>query len=104
MREDAETARVLYFVEPHELVVLQGLERDVLSVLSTNKVEGHATWVNKMDVANDRFVQLWAATDWQSTFLLEWSSSELAAHSLDELRGRLADQQREGKTTRRRER
>ena len=103
MREDAATSRVLYFVEPHELGVLQGLERDVLSVLSTNKMVGHATWGNKMDAANDRFVQLWAATDWQSTFVLEWSASELAALSPDELRGRLEDKRRKRKPTRRRE-
>jgi hypothetical protein len=56
MRADAETTWVLYFVEPPEHVVLQELERDVLSVLSTNQMEGHATWVNKLDAANDRFV------------------------------------------------
>jgi len=103
MRADAETPKVLYFVEPPEHVVLQGLERDVLSVLSTNKVVGHATWVNKIDATNDRFVQLWATTESQSTFLLEWLSSELAAHSLDELRLRLEDKRRQGKSTRRRE-
>jgi hypothetical protein len=51
MTDDAETTRVLYFVEPPEQVVLQGLERDILSVLSTNQVEGHATWVRKISVA-----------------------------------------------------
>jgi hypothetical protein len=91
MRADAEIPQVLYFVEPAEHIVLQGLEHEVLSVLSTNKMAGHATWVNKIDAANDRFVQLWAATESQSTFLLEWLSSELAAHSLDELRLRLED-------------
>jgi hypothetical protein len=101
MRDDAETTLVLYFVESDEHVVLQELECDVLSVLSTNKVEGHATWVNKLDAANDRFVQLWVATESQSTFLLEWPSRELAAHSLDELRACLADKRRQRKPTRR---
>ena len=103
MRDDAETTRVLYFVESEEHVVLQELESEVLSVLSTNKMDGHATWVNKTDAANDRFVQLWAATESLSTFLLEWPSSELAVHSLDALRGRLEDKRRKRKPTRRRE-
>ena len=76
-------------MEPPEQVVLQGLERDILSVLSTNQVEGHATWINKIDAANSHFVQLWVATESQSTCPLEWLSSKLAAHSLDELRARL---------------
>ncbi len=103
MSDNAETTMVLYFVEPPEQVVLQGLERDILSVLSTNKIEGHATWVNKIDTANDRFVQLWVATESQSTFLLEWPSRKLAAHSLDELRACLEDKRRQRKRTRRRE-
>jgi hypothetical protein len=102
MRADATTRR-LYFVESAEQVVLQELEGDVLSVLSTNQVEGHATWVNKIDAANDRFVQLWAATESQSTFLLEWPSSDLSAHALEELRARLEDKGRQRKPTRRRE-
>ena len=102
MRDDAETTRVLYFVESDEQVVLQELERDVLSLLSTNKVEGHATWVNKIDAGNNRFVQRWVATESQSTFLLEWPSSELSARSLDALRIRLEDQRRQRHTTRRR--
>jgi hypothetical protein len=101
VRDDAETTMVLYFVEPPEQVVLQGLERDILSVLSTNQVEGHATWVNKIDAANARFVPLWVATESQSTFMLEWPSSELAAHSLDELRMRLEDKRRQRKAARR---
>jgi hypothetical protein len=91
MRDDAETTRVLYFVEPPEQVVLQGFERDLLSVLSTNQVEGHATWVNKIDAANARFVQLWVATESQSTCLLEWPSSELNRLSADALLARLED-------------
>ena len=89
MRDEAETIRVLDSVEPPEQGVLQGLERDILSVLSTNQMEGHATWVNQIDAAKARFVQLWLATDLQSTCLLEWSSSKLAAHSLDKLRAHL---------------
>ena len=103
MRDNAETTMVLYFVEPPEQVVLQGLERDVLSVLSAHKMEGHATWVNKIDAANDRFVQLWMATESQSTFMLEWPSSELSAHALDELRARLKVKRRQRKLTRRQE-
>ncbi len=103
MRDDAETTRVLDFVEPPEQGVLQGLERDILSVLSTNQAEGHATWVNKIDAANARFVQLWVATESQSTCLLEWPSSKLAAHSLDELRARLKVKRRQGKPIRQRE-
>jgi hypothetical protein len=103
MRDDAETTMVLYFVESDEQVVLQELEGDILSVLSTNKVEGHATWVNKINAANARFVQLWVATESQSTFLLEWPSSELTAHSLDELRARLEDQRKPRKPSKRRE-
>jgi hypothetical protein len=94
VRDDAETTKVLYFVESDEQVVLQGLEGDILSVLSKNQVEGHATWVNKTDAANARFVQLWVATESQSTCLLEWPSSELAGHALDELRARLEDKRR----------
>jgi hypothetical protein len=94
MRDGAETSRVRYFVEPHEFVVLQGLERDVLSVLSTNKVRGHATWIPKMDATSTRFVQLWAATESQSTFLLEWLASELADLSVQELRARLEEEHR----------
>ena len=94
MRDDAETTKVLYFVESDEQVVLQGLEGDILSVLSKNQVEGHATWVNKTDAANARFVQLWVATESQSTCLLEWPSSELAGHALDKLRARLEDKRR----------
>jgi hypothetical protein len=103
MRADVETPKVLYFVDSPEHVLLQELERDVLSVLSTNKMEGYATWVNKLDAANERFVQLWAATESQSTFLLEWLSSELAVHSLEELRARLEDQRRPRKSTKRHE-
>jgi len=94
MGAEGGTPRVLYFVEPDEQVVLQELEGDVLSVLSTNQIEGNATWVNKTDAANARFVQLWVATESQSTFLLEWPSSELAGHALDELRARLEDKRR----------
>ena len=101
MRGEAETSMVLYFVDPPEQVVLQGLEPDVLSVLSTNQVEGHATWVNKIDASKARFVQLWMATEAQSTFLLEWPSSELAAHALDALRARLEDQRRQRQSTKR---
>jgi len=90
-------------VESPEQMVLQGLERDILSVLSTNQVESHATWVNKIDAANARFVQLWVATESHSTFLLEWPSRKLAAHSLDELRACLEDKRRQRKYTRRRE-
>jgi hypothetical protein len=68
---------------------------------SDKKVEGHATWVNKIDAANARFVPLWVATESQSTFMLEWPSSELAAHSLDKLRMRLEDKRRQRKATRR---
>ena len=94
MGAEGGTPRVLYFVEPDEQVVLQELEGDVLSVLSTNQIEGNATWLNKTDAANARFVQLWVATESQSTFLLEWPSSELAGHALDELRARLEDKRR----------
>jgi hypothetical protein len=103
MRDDAETTRVLYFVESYEHVVLQGLERDVLSVLSMNQVEGHATWVNKTDAANARFVQLWVATEAQSTCLLEWPSSELAALSRDEVRSYLEDSLGQRQITKRQE-
>jgi hypothetical protein len=102
MRDDAQTTMVLYFVESYEHVVLKGLEHDVLSVLATNHVEGHATWVNKIDAANDRFVQLWVATDSQSTCLLEWPSRELTALSLEELRARLDDRRKQRKPTRQR--
>ena len=104
MRDEAETTRVLDFVEPPEQGVLQGLERDILSVLSTNQAEGHATWVNKINAANARFVQLWVATESPSTCLLEWPSSKLAAHSLDKLRVHLKVKRRQCKPTRRRER
>lgn len=100
--KDDETTRVLYFVESFEQVVLQELEPDVLSILSANEVECHATWVNKIDAANHRFVQLWVGTEWQSTFLFEWPSSELSVGFLDELRARLEDQRKQRYTTRRR--
>ena len=89
MKNDVETASVRYFVEPHEFVVLQGLESDVRSVLSTNKMRGNATWVPNINAASTRFVQLWAATESQSTFVLEWLASELADLSAEELRARL---------------
>ena len=57
MRANA-TTRVLFFVESEEHVVLQTLEEDVLRVLSTHQVEGQATWVNKIDATDMRFVQL----------------------------------------------
>jgi hypothetical protein len=94
---------VLYFVDPPEQAVLQGLEHDILSVLSMHKVEGHATWVNKIGTAHHRVVQLWVATESQSTCLLEWPSSKLTTPALDELRARLKVKRRPRKPTRRRE-
>ena len=94
MGDGAETAKVRYCVEPHEFVVLHGLERDVLSVLSTRKVKGRAIWVPKTDAASTRFVQLWAATASQSTFLLEWQASDLADLSVETLRARLEEESR----------